>query len=136
MLFLKLGGFNQPGFFFSLVGRGKFSGSVVDGKNPATVEVGNLSQYLQFFFTSQVVVCVFFHQQQPLNILVFQPAFFRGELLVSGRVLVDDKLPLSLNKAVYFFWGGTIFLPVGSIGSGDECGPPKSKVVNQHTFGI
>ncbi len=37
--------------------------NTVDGRNPAPVEVGSLSQYLQCFFTSQVVVWDFFHQQ-------------------------------------------------------------------------
>ena len=35
----------------------------VDGRNPAPVEVGSSSHYLQGFFTSQVVVWDFFHQQ-------------------------------------------------------------------------
>ena len=35
----------------------------VDGRNPAPVEVGSLSHYLQGFFTSQVVVWDSFHQQ-------------------------------------------------------------------------
>ena len=38
----------------------------VDGRNPAPFEVGSLSHYLQGFFTSQVVVCDFFHQQYVL----------------------------------------------------------------------
>ena len=33
----------------------------VDGRNPAPVEVGSFSHYLQAFFASQVVVWDFFH---------------------------------------------------------------------------
>ena len=36
---------------------------IVDGRNPAPVELGSLSHYLQRFFTYQLVVWDFFHQQ-------------------------------------------------------------------------
>ena len=41
---------------------------IVDAKNPALVEVGRLSQYIEGgLYTSQVVVWDFFHQQDVLT---------------------------------------------------------------------
>ncbi len=41
--------------------------NIVDGRNPTPVEAGNLSQYLQGFYTSQVVTVAGFLKHQRIH---------------------------------------------------------------------
>ena len=108
--------------------------ATVDGRNAAPVEVGSLAHYLHVFFTSQVVVWDFFHQQYhcitissavcPSNIGCWMVIFLTN---VDGFTILNSAFS-------YFIATGTKMINSQNWCQGTRTGVPRSRTCTTMVF--